>query len=592
MLTELLIAPDVGSGALLEQDGAPVWPIHDPADAEALEAVAAIYGAAVRMVSPRAERSAPPLSDGAVWALSAALEAPARLYAHLAGRPYGGHESPPRCLAVVIGYWHQLSPALLAELYSAPGKTAPGIIAATSRDELWRAILVKSAAARLRPSRSLAPLAFFPYSQQVASPGVFARGASASEIRRVLEGPSSVLTIVTHADGIDASLGELVLCTTDRPATGDRRPGCVDSGYCHRLRTQIEDAHRSGQLVAPELVQARVLVFGVCWGLMTQPAMVAPRWSLGARLIQSSTIGAIATAWRAIPLHPQHVYDLAGDLARGKPIGEAVARHNADPRTIALGNDLCILGDPAVVACDQPGPALTFSIAPPVESQWVDVASIGFLQKLMVKLANSSNAAACALAAERLDFLSSLAWQPTYEGSAQWDRATCDLVLQPVLQADGKLVEISRMLAARVECSTNTIACFVCGSTSELMIAEFGAKGYLRETVKCPICGVVRDQRSGASDPLTVQFDGANELVLSRAIRQTAAAGIVISNHRAAERRVISWPTEQTRIAIPGPLPAGLFAFTILVLEREELTALRIPARIGQPTAGFRDRPA
>lgn len=354
-VARILFDPDPAAEHLVDRDGEPVWPLRSGEDHDAVAAVAELFGAAMSAAHGR------PGATRAGWeevvALGAEHEAAARLHAHLTGRRFRGvrsaaalsMEAPP---AVVVTGFDRLSAALTDALHR--GGAGPGfVVAAPGGSPLRRNVLRRAAAARLVTAPGLRRADLHPFAEPGA-PGphpVVARGDTGDRMRALLGVGAGVLSVLTHSDGVDASLGEVVLCPMGEPVAGAdpaRSPSCWSSGICHRLSRPLDEALTSGRIARAGEIRARVLLWNACFTVAYPDDPLDPRWSVLARLLEAPGIGAIALAPDLSHDSGPTLEPLAAALARGVRLGDALAEHNRHPMRRAIGARLILFGDPRV----------------------------------------------------------------------------------------------------------------------------------------------------------------------------------------------------------------------------------------------------
>ena len=302
-----------------------------------------------------------PGQHGVVVGLGSAAAAAARLYATLTDRPYR-HATDVGALArvrarieVLVTTYPHLTYPLLEQLFGEPHPAglAPGLLVASSAAAL-RSRARQRAAGLTSGSASNGGIVEVRAVEQVGRvqfPDRVLYGARTPgpTLRRALAAGADLLAITSYSDGLDASLGDLVLCAL----AGDARrppvaptPLCLRAATCYRLDLPIDQALGSGRLVDPDEVSARVLLFLGCWGLLASGGLTDPRWGFMDRLVGSPRIGAIITGWEVLFLTPGDVDMLVRLLANGSSLGEAVERFNGSRAAADTGNRLCLLGDP------------------------------------------------------------------------------------------------------------------------------------------------------------------------------------------------------------------------------------------------------
>jgi hypothetical protein len=179
---------------------------------------------------------------------------------------------------------------------------------------------------------------------------------------RLAEG-AAILGLVTHGNGIDAPVGDEVMCSmvgdVDIPssaAVGLPSLPCRHGGPCIRASHTLQgfvDPPRFD----PARIRADVLIWCTCWGIMGSDAVFDPYASLARQLLTGGGVGALLTSFRGAPPEGFAVLLAAHLLMRGATLGEALIALNSQ-----AGDDFqprwVLLGDPAArVAAPGPAPA-------------------------------------------------------------------------------------------------------------------------------------------------------------------------------------------------------------------------------------------
>src|SRR6185312_9539713 len=182
---------------------------------------------------------------------------------------------------------------------------AVGIVCSRTLPLLQRQVLVRAAAASLagplsQPRLDVWPLVNF---DTVSEGGYELVGRDAGEeaIKEAFGRGAGVLTLMTHADGVDTLITpRLTLCSMDMPAIDAdmrRAPRCQITGYCHRQDMSVQDALSAGRLLPPEAFAARIFVYDVCYGILLPRGAVDAAWGTIWRLLDNPALGAIITSW-------------------------------------------------------------------------------------------------------------------------------------------------------------------------------------------------------------------------------------------------------------------------------------------------------
>lgn len=361
------------NGDLLSDDGVPVWPLTDEAEAAAFFDVARLFGQTCQsrqraQCSPRRsdhdEHPSGPSVASPEWVVGMGAEAQdaARLYAHLTRRHYRAASHTEDALAdprpaVLVTMSTRADAHLLSQIsVSDHQRPVTGLVAAPTATGLRRQVLVRSAAAwgappTTRPRVDLWPLRKIP---RIIGPDgrIFVgRKGDVEDVLGALQSDSSVLHVFTHSDGVDANLGEAVMCglLEARPTpSGGPAPRCHLTGQCHRLDRTVDEALSSGRLVAPSRTRTRLLLWSTCLGLLPSDWAVDTAWNVGYQLLDKSTVGAAIMSWSITAQLESAARHLADLVASGIPVGAAMQRSVAPDVTEVPRSRRVLLGDPRV----------------------------------------------------------------------------------------------------------------------------------------------------------------------------------------------------------------------------------------------------
>lgn len=565
--------PDPAGEHLVDREGQPVWPLRSAEDHDAVARVAAVFGAELSAVHGRPGQARAGWDE--VVALGAEHEAEARLHAHLTARRFRGVRSAAELAlepapAVVVTSLEHLSAGLSEALHR--GGAGPGFVVA-GRGPLRRQVLRRAAAASLVTRAALPRVdLFFPFA-----------GDGGDRVRALLGAGAGVLTVLTHSDGVDASLGDLVLCPMGEPVAGAdpaRSPSCWSSGICHRLSRPLDEALTSGRIARASDIRCRVLVWDACFTLAYHSDPLDPRWSMLLRLLDAPGIGALAIAPDLSHDSPASLEPLAAALAGGVRLGDALARHNRDPLRRAIGARLLLFGDPRVaLAATRTGAAA----ADQVEKR--------------------AAPAAAPLASSGWPMLETLAWAEQDSPAFFAEPARAALAALENAAPEREIREhFAELLACRVRAFTQwaslsdpdrlrgrTAPCPRCGGPARQMGHTMRASGLSPRLVTvCPRCQVVEDMPLGCD--LTVAIAGD----------QIAIAGTLPRSDWAARARVyaqvpwngplVRWPAaadgSPVRRLDIGPVAAsGVHQVTFVLVSGREYAAVTARAPIGAASA-------
>jgi hypothetical protein len=344
--------------------GQPVWPIASHGEFLSLSELASLFGTTVADVNDAEPASTDSLvGDELVVGLRIGSHEHelGRLYAHLTNRRYQPIDTAAQVdrdvrPSIVIASRTSLTVDMLDRLYAEDQDgPAPGILFASDHEELRQQVLVRSAAAALEGSLGSRRIGIYPNRQDESTllPGLesFGAGASGAKLREAANASAGLLSVMTHSDGIDAFFGPLTVCPMKHASLRPdprRPPGCVASGICHRHNRPLEEMVHTDQLFDVAEISARILIWGVCWGILPEPSVVDSAWSLGNRLASHARLGAVITTWRLAYLSPEILSGLAAFLLDGANVGDAIARFVRSPIARQHGLKFCLLGDPRV----------------------------------------------------------------------------------------------------------------------------------------------------------------------------------------------------------------------------------------------------
>jgi hypothetical protein len=153
---------------------------------------------------------------------------------------------------------------------------------------------------------------------------VLGEGGDRARALDLLREPSEFFFSTPHSNGVNLSLGPVVLCSRedhDGAPPPERALPCFYADICNRDgpgRTRL----------APSELRTVVAFLNTCWGVLLRGAAYDSEISLGHRLASSPYVAALVTAHTSSLLDRASGPSLAEDYARGIPLGEAVASLN------------------------------------------------------------------------------------------------------------------------------------------------------------------------------------------------------------------------------------------------------------------------
>jgi hypothetical protein len=355
----LPVAHAAGAARLYTVAGTPIWPYDDAETRTALIRIAELFDAPVAEEHPNPaphDAIAYPRRGGIVVSAREDADEVAALYGHLTNRRMmtaldHGRLIEQSRVDVVVAPWDVLTTDFLCRLYRDPA-WAPGLITGGSPRELLRQAVLRAAALALcgRLSRhrvDVRPLADHGLIK-ADKLEILGQQADAAQIKQALGSGSELLTVFTVGDGIDAGFGPLILCPMVQKVAeaSGRTPACVVSGTCHRLQLPMMEALASGYLLSPDAIASRVLILHACWGIQPAGSLYDSGWGYGHRLASHDRLGAMLTTWQITIGSAADTEPLARDVARGMPLGQALARFNNAAASRRTGQLMCLLGDP------------------------------------------------------------------------------------------------------------------------------------------------------------------------------------------------------------------------------------------------------
>ena len=512
------VAPAAAAALLSAADGSPIWPVADDATLAALTRLAALFDGNLVVTKPIAGQSrAAAGRAGTVLSAAAEADAAAALYAHLTGRRFVAAAHAARASLwrpdVVVAPAHLLAPGFLSSLHGDPDR-APGLIAAATPAALLRQAVLRAAALRLCGGPARDSVDVMPHAPvgETAAEGrhIFGGLAPREALRHALGRGSEILSVFTVGDGLDAVLGPLILCplagTPARPAP--QEPPCVGSGTCHRLQLPMTEATGSPGLVPPEALAARLLLLHACWGIQPVGSLYGQAWGYGWRLADSDRLGAIVTTWQITIGAPADTEALARLLARGIPLGRAVAQFNHGHRARRTGQLMCLLGDPAFRLAPSPrtAPALRRERGPgrphPAPSSAGVAGHLAFLAAcLEVTDLKPGSEIAQETARRAVAVCQRLAWEGrTIDSPGEVAGATMRTAMLDFLCAHGTIPAYHWMRLGHPVRAASSGCCLACGQPDSEVVLRLRVPGVAsRRLTLGPRCGLTEDRPVGVA---------------------------------------------------------------------------------------------
>lgn len=580
----LLVDPEPSSD-LLEHASEPVWPVRTPEELACLRRLAKLFGARVRFVrgGPRLGQCS---SRERVVGLGEETTSATQLYAHLTRRAPAIVEDPDAVLEerpeVVVLTYERLTSRLLNGLSRRAHGPLPGLIVGRYAGWLRAQVLAKAAAASLCGPVVRRRIDIYP----LLSPSYPPRrhtldwGTRPRDVRAALRRGCGVLTLDTHSDGVDAFLGSrLTLCPLDRDRTRgviSRGPYCLSTGVCHRQNLPIADAWRTRRLISPSDIRARILVLNACRSLLLPTGDMDPAWGLAMRLIEANSVGAVLLTWEmTLPAEPES--SVASALMTGAPVGHAAMRALSEPRAMALGERVCLLGDPRTRAAPQAARVTPGSRPRDTLRRTGKVTSpdrpLAFLRACLEVGRTSGNTSRQALANSALSAIARYRAAP----GAPTARDLRGAILEYVMRR-GELFE-DWLTFARIERGVRRGSCAHCGEGVRTYVATFPRRPYReRRLDTCPHCEIVRDSPRGIALSLSAH-DGRTLRLHGTLPRRRWTAGVLLSSWR--QDRLWRWPsapdgTPQREFQPPGGLPARHVYAALTLVWHTSVVMLRV----------------
>ena len=164
----------------------------------------------------------------------------------------------------------------------------------------------------------------------------------------------SVLALATHGNGIDAPIGDALLCTLQDEENQhiydpDFLP-CANGGPCGRFSSRV------GQrpLHSASVLSADVLVWQVCFGVLAKHGPFLPGYSLGQTVLRSPGVRAFITTFRTVESNDSLALYAAALLASGRTLGETCLRLNQATQAMSGITPWILFGHPDSIA-EPPG---------------------------------------------------------------------------------------------------------------------------------------------------------------------------------------------------------------------------------------------
>lgn len=562
-----------------------MWPVADARSSLALEATAALFGGSVEYVPADfvGEREVAGGAPEVVAALDDLVWPHARLYAHLTSRRCVRADRisvlDDKALAVILISPDGLTSSLYGELYSRSVEfgRAIGVLSSRSAESLWMQVLVRSASTTFAPTfaRDVDLLPTTPVASTFGPTRAVAGPDTArDQLGVLLAGPSDTLTLTTHADGVDASLGPgRILCSFANglpSASAFAAPRCVVTGDCHRSGHRREQTAAEGSLIDPGSINARRVLLNTCLAFLPSDGVVSPIWGLGLALADNPTIGAVVGTWEVTVISPQRLPDLLVALRKHESLGHAIGALNRQSETDALMPRLCLFGDPSLrnssVGAPAEGPAAREGhrrTGPRHQrlEQLSDRARIDGLSAVL-RAASPESRGTDSLAIARATAADARATirDETSELSSPQRAQVGWSLLRYGLEC-GRLSE-GWMSIADFSLPATSGVCDICRASTRITRAVFDEPGVAPRTlITCSRCGVVADLPTGSTLSWTIR---GGEFVLRGVPHLTDdwVAGLLVASSSREDDVTSEWPRSLSgwpadKMGIPAMLPPG-----------------------------------
>ena len=515
-------------GLFYVSSGAPVWPVRNLKERQALEQIVGLFAANLKTVRAR-KGTLPNRGRETVIAIGHELRSHARLYGHLTRRKWtsvtDGEDLIRRgCRPhVVITRPEQLNDTLL-EYLTAPKRSIPGIICGNSESDLHMQVLIRSAAAHVCGPVKIPRVEFFPLREErtKTSPDniLINNSTQRDVVRRTLAGEAGVLTIHTHSDGIDAHFGtDLVMCAIESNLTRRFKksaPQCLHTGICYRRKMPIDEVRKRGNFFSPTEFAARVLILNTCHGFRLNGGAVEPEWGYASYLFNNPRLGAIVLSWEIIVIEADSENTIAERLVNGSSIGQAMASLMNSPSAKQKGVRFCLFGDPRVrITYQKSKPRIQGTRHSIAATRSADMSQrsefeVGFLHACLEigirhEAKNRSKYAERALRRVK-EYEFALAMGKPLEGSNSSPGARMRKACLNYFFNRGELYEDWHNLAEYQRVIRQSHKCPQCGSLVKSCVASMRRVGAgSRRLVACPHCDIIEDAPLGTNIKMSVK---------------------------------------------------------------------------------------
>lgn len=576
----------------------PVWPICTPGQEQQLRELALLFGADLDVVIPETGAAAlRPRNNATVISLGRQCAAAGRLYAHLTQRRHRTIDDPRELsehgpVAVVILLAARLDAEFLASLKTAtPPRSAVGLICGPTVDELMPQILLRSAALRLGGSVPATQADLFPlHHTSKVNAGLEAELGDGGNETTLASG-ASVLSVLTHADGVCAYLGpSAVLCPIEdlNGSGAEPKPRCIVTKSCFRCSAHSPNGPHAIRIPAP-VVRARFMVLESCATVMLNDSAVAYSWSLLHSLCSRAVIGGIVANVGVVQAYANNVRAMAGKVQSGKRVGEALHGFLSSAEMRRTGRKMLLFGDPDMRAAprtperarqdlpvDQPGTNGTATTALTQLGLYRVILASAHGYEQYKTVANKALVSLLGYEFAAAHKASKLEVDQSAPGPMMRARLLDYLASLPLLSSAWQSL-------ADLELAADKANCPHCGREASALVGRFHLPGVAsRKVLQCLHCGVVEDVPAQFSMCIAIRKDVA---VLSGRFPKGPGSGRLTLRSPDKDATIsIEWPFLRSgapakRVELPHPSEGPVRISALLMIAGHALWAeARVPS--------------
>ncbi len=309
------------------------------------------------------EASQPPYTriSELVGAVSLAAAEVAEVYAYLTGRIFIQLDDDPllwpNTLAVIVGLVADFDVTTIGEISDRLGHgQCVSIVWGRTPRRLYLAAAKSAASLCVQVENKPLLVDLFPNADVSAismESRLIVGSAGSGAIKQLKRAVPDVLHINSHGDGIDLQLPGYVLCGVKSAKSSfavatSNLPCCVATNYCHRLKTDLDEALGSSETLSANSLFAKILVLDSCFSLVPAKSQVDNVWSILHWLTDTASIACtLATPDCVISSAFDRDHLLQG-LMSGLTVGAAtVASAAQDAPVEAMRHRFIVFGDSA-----------------------------------------------------------------------------------------------------------------------------------------------------------------------------------------------------------------------------------------------------